>query len=216
MRRILIAVPTFGSIYPQVFKAIYDLANPFDDELIFEYIQGYDCATARNRIVSTAQNYNADYILMVDNDVIIPRDTLESFLDEPVDVCLGAYPHRDTDNIYRGRTCICKLYNDKNEKYFNYPLESEYTSKELLIFEESGEKKIEIHGGGMGCAFVRTSVFDEIEYPWYDWVNYADDNRGMLSEDLYFCEQCKHAGIPIYTDVRVRCKHIFRHAQECV
>lgn len=36
MRRILIAVPTFESIYPQVFKAIYDLANPFDDELIFD------------------------------------------------------------------------------------------------------------------------------------------------------------------------------------
>lgn len=216
MRRILIAVPTFESIYPQVFKAIYDLANPFNDELIFEYVQGYDCATARNNIVSIGQNYNTDYILMVDNDVILPRDALESFLDDPKDVCLGAYPHRDMDNIYRGRTCICKLYDENGTKYFNYPLESEYTSKELIEFEQQGEKKIEIHGGGMGCAFIRTSIFDEIEYPWYDWVNYADDNRGMLSEDLYFCEQCKSRGIPIYTDVRVRCKHIFRHAQECV
>lgn len=216
MRRILIAVPTFESIYPQVFKSIYDLANPFNDELIFEYIQGYDCATARNRIVSTAQNYNADYILMVDNDVILPRDALESLLDDPVDVCLGSYPHRDTDNIYRGRTCICKLYNQEGERYFNYPLESEYSAEELIELEKSGERKLEIHGGGMGCAFIRTSIFDEIEYPWYDWVNYADDNRGMLSEDLYFCEKCKSSDIPIYTDVRVRCKHIFRHAQECV
>ena len=217
MRRILIAVPTFESIYPQVFKAIYDLANPFDDELIFEYVQGYDCATARNKIVSIGQKYNTDYILMVDNDVIIPRDTLESFLDDPQDVCLGSYPHRDTDNIYRGRTCICKLYNDKTgSKYYNYPLESEYSAEELIELEKSEERKLQIHGGGMGCAFIRTSIFDEIEYPWYDWVNYDDDNRGMLSEDLYFCEKCKSSGIPIYTDVRVRCKHIFRHAQECV
>ena len=223
--KILIAVPTFESIYPQVFKAIYDLnetysseSDPvFPNEYIFEYVQGYDCATARNRIVMKAQEKKADYILMIDNDVIVPPNTIELFLDEPVDVCLGAYPHRDTDNIYRGRTCICKLYNQEGERYFNYPLESEYTSTDLISMEANNEEnKIQIHGGGMGCAFIKTSVFDEIDYPWYYWVNYADDNRGMLSEDLYFCEQCKSRGIPIYTDVRVRCKHIFRHAQECV
>ena len=223
--RILIAVPTFESIYPQVFKAIYDLNETYSSELdpvspndyIFEYVQGYDCATARNSIVMKAQEHKADYILMIDNDVIVPQNTIELFLEDPVDVCLGAYPHRDRDNIYRGRTCICKLYNEKGEKYFNYPLESEYTSTDLISMEANNEEnKIEIHGGGMGCAFIKTSVFDDIDYPWYDWVNYADDHRGMLSEDLYFCEQCKSRGIPIYTDVRVRCKHIFRHAQECV
>lgn len=222
--RILIAVPTFESIYPDVFKAIYDLNETYDSEIdpvipneyIFEFIRGYDCATARNQIVMTAQRKKADYILMVDNDVIIPTNTIELFLDPAVDVCLGAYPHRDTDNIYRGRTCICKLCNDKGERYFHYPLESEYTSQELIEEAEAGHHKIQIHGGGMGCAFIRTEIFDEIDYPWYDWVNYADDNRGMLSEDLYFCEQCKARGIEIYTDPRIRCKHILRHAQECV
>lgn len=222
--RILIAVPTFENIYPDVFKAIYDLDETYESEFdpvipneyIFEYIRGYDCATARNRIVTTAQEHGADYILMVDNDVIIPKNTIELFLDNPVDVCLGAYPHRDTDNIYRGRTCICKLFDIKGNRYFNYPLESEYTSKELIDLESIGQYKTEIHGGGMGCAFIKTSVFEQINYPWYDWVNYGDDNRGMLSEDLYFCEQCKREEIPIYTDTRIRCKHILRHAQECV
>ena len=223
--RILIAVPTFENIYPDVFKAIYDLDETYQsepgyavlpNEYIFEYIRGYDCATARNHIVITAQQKKADYILMVDNDVIIPKNTIELFLDDPVDVCLGAYAHRDTDNIYRGRTCLCRLYQPNGQKYFNYPLESEYEAKELILLEEAGEKKIPIHGGGMGCAFIKTSVFDRINYPWYDWVNYADDNRGMLSEDLYFCEQCRAKNIPIYTDVRVRAKHILRHAQECV
>lgn len=223
--RILIAVPTFENIYPDVFKAIYDLDETYQsesgdavlpNEYIFEYIRGYDCATARNRIVMTAQQNKADYILMVDNDVIIPPETIELFLDEPVDVCLGAYAHRDTDNIYRGRTCLCRLYQPNGQKYFNYPLESEYEAKELILLEEAGEKKIQIHGGGMGCAFIKTSVFNKINYPWYDWVNYSDDNRGMLSEDLYFCEQCRSKDIPIYTDVRVKAKHILRHAQECV
>lgn len=65
----------------------------------------------------------------------------------------------------------------------------------------------------MGCALIRTDVFRKTEYPWYDWVNYADQNQGMLSEDLYFCEKCKQAGIPVYTDARAGCGHVLRHIQ---
>ena len=215
MTEILIAVPTFETIYPDVFKAIYDLTVPEGCKVDFTFVRGYDCATARNKIVMEGTG-RSDYILMIDNDVIVPKNTLELFLDDPVDVCLGAYPHRDSDNVYRGRTCLCKLFNESGSRYFNYPLESEYASKELIDLEKIGQKKTQIHGGGMGCAFIRTSIFDSLQYPWYDWVNYDDEDRGMLSEDLYFCEQCKNNNIPIYMDVRVRCKHILRRAQECV
>ena len=65
----------------------------------------------------------------------------------------------------------------------------------------------------MGCALIRTDVFRKIEYPWYDWVNYGDKNRGMLSEDLYFCVLCRNSGVPIHADVRVGCGHLLRHVQ---
>lgn len=209
--KILIAVPTFENIYPDTFKSIYDLETE-DHEVSFEYVRGYDCATARNRIAQIALDGNYDYVLMVDNDVVLPKDALKMFLDEPKDVCLGSYAHRDTDNIYRGRTCICKLTDGNGKKYFNYPLDSEYTAEELKGLCSSGHNKVLIHGGGMGCAFIRTSVFQKIEYPWYDWVNYK--SRGMLSEDLHFCEQCRVKKIPIYTDTRVMCGHMLRHVQQ--
>lgn len=213
--KILIAVPTFENIYPDVFKAIYDLEKPDGvDEIIFDFVRGYDCATARNNIVIKAQKCEADYVLMVDNDVILPSDALCNLLDDPKEVCLGFYAHRDTDNIYRGRTCVCQTHDDYGNPYFNYPLESEYTEQEMRDLRSDGIYKIIIHGGGMGCAFIKMSVFDKISYPWYDWVNYDDDNRGMLSEDLFFCEQCKWRKIPIWTDTRVGCKHILRHAQD--
>ena len=120
---------------------------------------------------------------------------------------------RDTDNIYRGRTCVCKLYDDTGKKYFNYPLESEYSADEIAKLREDGQYKVQIHGGGMGCALIKTSVFQKFAYPWYDWVNYKGQNRGMLSEDLYFCENCRKAGIPIFTDTRVTCGHILRAVQ---
>ena len=86
-----------------------------------------------------------------------------------------------------------------------------HTAKELEELRAGGKKKIQIHGGGMGCAFIKTDIFSRLSFPYYDWVNYPD--RGILSEDLFFCEQCKERGIPIYTDTRVGCGHIFRRTQ---
>ena len=208
--KVLIAVPTFENIYPDTFKSIYDL-DVSGHEASFEFVRGYDCATARNRIAQLALDNGVDYVLMVDNDVILPKDALVNLLDDAKLVTLGSYAHRDTDNIYRGRTCVCKLYDDEGKKHFNYPLDSEYMAQELSSLRNDGQYKVEIHGGGMGCALIKTDVFRMIAYPWYDWVNYK--SRRMLSEDLYFCEQCKKRGIKIYTDTRVACGHMLRHVQ---
>lgn len=210
--KILIAVPTFENIYPDTFKSIYDL-DTSGHETEFEFVRGYDCATARNRIAQISLDKGADYVLMVDNDVVLPKDVLQNLLDDAKEVCLGFYAHRDADNIYRGRTCVCKLYDESGVKYFNYPLESEYTAEELRTMRDSDQYKVQIHGGGMGCALIKTDVFRKIEYPWYDWVNYKNGHRGMLSEDLYFCEACRKRGIPIYTDTRAVCGHLLRRIQ---
>ena len=210
--RILIAVPTFESIFPDTFKSIWDL-DKCGHEVLFEFVRGYDCATARNKIAQMSLDQGADYVLMVDNDVVLRKDAIFNLTDDFKDVCLGYYAHRDNDNIYRGRTCVCKLYDDEGTKYFNYPLESEYSADELHALRENGTYKLQIHGGGMGCAFISTAMFRRLSYPWYDWVNYRDENRGMLSEDLYFCELCRKDGIPIYTDTRVECGHLLRRVQ---
>ena len=210
--KILIAVPTFENIYPDTFKSIYDLETS-EHDVSFEFVRGYDCATARNRIAQMALDKKTDYVLMVDNDVVVPKDALINLLETPVDVCLGYYAHRDSDNRYRGRSCVCKLYDENGNKHFNYPLESEYTADELKELKDSGQFRVQIHGGGMGCAFIKTDVFNRIKYPWYDWVNYANEHRGVLSEDLYFCEECRKRSIPIYADTRVNCGHILRHVQ---
>ena len=210
--KILIAVPTFESIYPDTFKSIYDLDKSGHD-VIFEFVRGYDCATARNRIAQIALDKKTDYVLMVDNDVVPANNALKLLLEDAHDVNLGYYAHRDKDNVYRGNTCICRLFDKEGNEYYHYPLESEYTADEMLGMAEGGTSKIEVHGGGMGCALIRTEVFRKLSYPWFDWVNYGDKNRGMLSEDLYFCTLCRTSGIKIYADVRVGCGHMLRHVQ---
>ena len=113
--KILIAVPTFENIYPDTFKSIYGLDSA-GHEVFFDYIRGYDVATARNKIAQAAIDEGADYVLMVDNDVVLPEDVLVNMTDDLKDVCLGYYAHRDADNIYRGRTSVCKLLQPDGSK----------------------------------------------------------------------------------------------------
>ena len=210
--KILVAVPTFETIYPDTYKSIWDL-DKTGHNVCFDYVRGYDVATARNRIAQKAMDLDSDFVLMVDNDVVLPENALQLLLEDAKDVNLGYYAHRDKDNVYRGNTCICKLKDPEGKEYYHYPLESEYSAEEMHRLAEDGEKKIEVHGGGMGCALIRTETFRKTSYPWYDWVNYGDANRGMLSEDLYFCSLCRASGIKIYSDVRVGCGHMLRHVQ---
>lgn len=207
---ILIAVPTFENIYPDTYKSIWDL-DKAGNETEFEYVRGYDCATARNKIAQIALDRNFDRVLMVDNDVVLPKDALVNLLDDPKDVCLGFYAHRGADNLFTGNTNICRLFDSNGVKYFNYPLESEFTAEEMRVMREAGEYKVQVHGGGMGCALIKTDIFRQLSYPWYDWVHYKSGR--MLGEDLFFCEACKKKKVPVYTDTRVGCGHLFRYVQ---
>ena len=198
--KILIAVPTFESIYPDTFKSIYDV-DKCGHDVYFEFVRGYDCATARNKIAQKSLDMEVDYVLMVDNDVVIPCDAIENLTDDLKDVCLGYYAHRTDENISGSRTCVCK-----NDGEFNYT--HSFMGNELITIKNAGINKVQIHGGGMGCALIKTEVFRKLTFPWYKFVTY--DDRGVLSEDLYFCEQCNQNNIPIYVDTRVNCKHLFR------
>ena len=201
--KILIAIPTFENIMPDTYKSVWDL-DKAGHECLFEFVRGYDCATARNRIAQLALDTNVDYVLMVDNDVVLPKDALVNLLDDVRDVQLGFYAHRTWKDDFAGKTSVCKL----GEK--NYTMQ--FTVDELRKLNKP-PFKVQIHGGGMGCALIKTEIFRRLSYPWYDWVNYANAHRGMLSEDLFFCEKCRIAGIPIYTDTRVACGHMMRYIQ---
>ena len=212
MARVLVMVPTFESIMPDTFKAIWDM-DKGGHEVDWDFMRGYDTASARNNIAQAALDGGYDYVMMVDNDVTVPEDALVNLISHDVDVVSGFYAHRDRNNVFSGRTCVCRLLQPDGEPYFNYPAESEYTADEMREMRERGEHLVQVHGGGMGCVLIKTSVFATLDYPWYDWVNYPDDNRGLLSEDLYFCEKMKWKRMPVHVDTRVACGHMFRRIE---
>lgn len=190
--KILIAVPTFGPIEPEVFKAIYNLKS--EHELSFDFVKGYDVAVARNRIAEKARAGRFDYVLMVDSDTIIPPETLNYMLDPPVDICLGVCPRKNTKE---GKSAIIK---------FNAP-----GYHDSYYYRELPEGRTKVKGGGFACALVKVNVFTRMDSPWFQYVINADGST--LSEDYYFCNNARFMGFDIWMDPRVRCGHLARYYQ---
>lgn len=191
--KILIAIPTFENIQPEVFKAIYDCEKPCDCD--FEFVRGYDCAKARNKILEKAIKGKYDYCLMVDSDTVIPKDALVNMLEIPVDVCLGFCPHKNTKE---GKTEIHKPGEAWGDRYYYKDIPS--------------EPRVKIRGGGAACMLININrVVGTIQYPYFKYVVY--DNGDHLSEDFYFCSQCRNRGLKLEADTRVRCGHLARYYQ---
>ena len=191
--KILVAVPTFETIMPEVFKAIYDL-DKGEHDVCFEFVKGYDCAKARNMIVRKALAGNYDRVLMVDSDTLIPKETLTWFLEKPVDIISGCCPRKNT----KKREVVLARFGTEG-------------FSACLTYDDLTEERIQIKGCGFACVMVNVDVFRKTSYPWFKYVTY--ENGSHLSEDFYFCMKATQAGFKLWADTRVRCGHKAQYFQ---
>ena len=199
MARVLVAIPTFdGGIRPLTFESAANL-DWGEHEITYRSISGYDCAQARCNIANEAIVKHYDFVMFIDSDVVVPANALEQLIEHNKPVVLGYYAHQGQ---FEGKTCLCKP-GDYQHQYYR---------DELNELRKSGTILLPVHGGGMGCALIKVDVFNKLDYPYFQFVLYGD-RHGVLSEDLFFCEQCHNRGIPIFADTRVRCGHHIRHVE---
>lgn len=201
---LLIAVPTFETIDPEVFKAIYSLHIPAKvSNVDFDFVRGYDCARARNNIAEKAIEGGYDYVLMIDSDTVVPDYTLASFFEtEPGDLLLGIYPRKDDSHKTELFSFSCSDYTEANRYGFN----------ELRkMCDIHNAYRMKVMGGGFGCALISVELLRRLPKPWFLYVTYP--NGEALSEDLYFCEQMHKIGADIRIDTRVFCGHITKYTK---
>jgi GT2 family glycosyltransferase len=212
--RILIEVPTYDGRISQATSESLWRMDLCGHDVDYKPRSGYGCAMARNRIAADALNAHYDYVLMVDNDIALPRDALRNLLEHDVDFVMGYYLNRYS----RGESRFTTVY----KPAWNWQM---YEMGELREKREGGEHLIRVKGGGLGCALIRTSVFERVEFPWFEWVDQAREKMDVADayesrdafvsggEDITFCIRCENAGIAIHADTRVACGHEFREVK---
>lgn len=210
--RILIEVPTYdGSISRHTSESLWRL-DLCGHEVDYMPRAGYGCGMARNRIAADALNGGYDRVLMVDNDIALPRDALANLADDDVDIVMGWYLTRHGDGV---KTTAFR----PGEAWMSYGAD------ELLAMRKDGKHLIEVKGGGMGCCMFKPWVFTHLIFPWFEWSDWgwepvsAKDVYEMADkfksggEDVNFCENARAAGLRIHLDTRVACGHEFREVR---
>lgn len=188
---VLICIPTYENILPETFKSVYgQQENPIHGRAMFDFVKGYGCAQARNKCAQEALEYDFDYLMFVDSDIILPYDALNNLLEYDADICLGVYPRKNTTT---GQTEVF------------LPGENFTNENNLNLSDIPETSRISIKGGGLGCSLIKCSLFKEMNYPYFKYVEY--ENGELLSEDNYFCWMAAKVGATIQCDTRVRCWH---------
>ncbi len=184
--KILFAIPTSRDIEIQCAASIIGMER--EGKIGVFCPQTYRVDDSRNQIVEHALEVGYDYIMWIDSDMILPKDTLMKLLSHDKDIVSGVYTHK----LIGGKDAVAKRYKkDEEDIYEDIPLK-EITAKEQLI---------EIDGVGFGCVLTKVDVFRNIEKPYFVY-------KPDFGEDIYFCRKAQEKGYKIFLDTSILCGHI--------
>jgi GT2 family glycosyltransferase len=167
--------------------------------------------SSRNIILQYALENNYDYVLMIDADVVPPKNVLKELLGCKKDIVSGWYfNYFNISGKTKWLPCVWKklsheLFDEIKEKYPS--LMDGYGSPESMTEHltkpdvESG-KLFEVVIPSAGCMLLSKAVFEKISY------GMPEDKKPEQSDDIYFLEKARNAGFQPYCYTKVRCEHL--------
>lgn len=192
MARVLVATPTTGFVTADTHVALCSL-DPAGHELEHFCVNGYGVGDARNEIARRAVEGGFDYVLMVDSDVVPPRDAIAMLSSHGEDLVTGYYV-RGTS--YDGLTNAVRLGGEWRDCH---------SERDFAEMRDGGASLVEVRGNGLGCAWMSRRLLGFVKHPRFVFTRFANGNG--FGEDYYFCQRCREAGVRVYVDARVGCKH---------
>ncbi len=189
--RILCVVPTEKApddptkILPVLEKLLW----PGEVEHRLHCIYGMSVADAYNEAALMAIKEGATHLLCIEDDTFAPSDAVTRLLKHGVDIVGGWYPKRQP---------------------------GPRTGTPIYIDASSGERRSLDHPDGttrlvytipMGCTLIRTEVFKKLPFPWFVTTS-------QLTQDSDFSQQARDAGLALWCDTGLQCRHVDRVTQE--
>ena len=197
-RKILIGVSSFTGKVPvettaYLSLAMVKLADQY--EFAFGYQRRMLVDMARNELVAMAIKQKCDYLLFVDDDVIVPIDGIQKLIKTGKDIVCGLLPDRSGKGIYLAS-------DEKGGKITN----------DTIREDEPGRMKI--FGGSMGFTLIKRSVFKVLfeEYGGapFEFVDVITKGNKVLKmrEDVTFSYRAREKGFESWCALDVQPYHI--------
>ena len=149
----------------------------------------YGVAQARNALCLKAVEGDYDKLLMIDSDVIVPRDAIKNLLDPDVPLVVG----------------VARFKSDSGATTVYGP---GVGPQRVLLWDDIPEKRFDIVEAGMSCVMIDVEVLRKMPRPWFVWTEH--ENGSYCGEDLKFMENAYRMNVYAQADGRVKCGHIGR------
>lgn len=132
----------------------------------------------RAHLAAEALEAKSDHILWLDSDMTFPNDIYNLLLKQDKDVIACTYSTKD------------KVQGSVAFREANGVAER--------VSQAHGEA-VEVDAVGMGIMLTRTSVFEYLPKPWFQFY-WDHEHQYYNGEDIYFCEQLREAGHSVYVN----------------
>jgi hypothetical protein len=185
---VALAIPLFEPIAPSAMTSIIALVRHATASGLLQglfFTDGLFYDVARNTLVADVLGSAGRFthVLWIDSDMVVPIDALERLLAANRPVAGGLY-HTKRGNLHP----------------------AVFALEPLRAFEGRLEGTARVDGFGLGCALVRTSVYEEMAAAFGDrrWHVLAYET----GEDAWFFQRCKKLGVEVWIDTSVQCGHV--------
>jgi hypothetical protein len=146
---------------------------------------------ARERLGDSALEIGADYLFMVDDDMLTPPDLFYQLVKHDKDIVAALAFTRNPDHkpvIYQTMIGFDPV---SNKSYGFTKFVSNYPRNQL----------VQCDAVGFGAVLIKTSVLRKIPKPWF----FGMDQTG---EDVCFCSKAKKAGCEVWMDTSIKLGHL--------
>lgn len=148
---------------------------------------GQSPAMNRNMAIDALLAQECDYILFIDDDVIVPKDLFVRLVSHGQDIVSGLYLARAFPHI----PLIFSMHDGARSSFY-YP-------------KDGQSELIEVENCGLGACLVRSSVFATLEKPYIRLGEIVKDHWG---DDTGFFFRVRQTGIKIYCDLSAQVGHM--------
>lgn len=152
------------------------------DEISILVQQGNIIPDSRRAVVEKSIEMGATHLWFIDSDIVVHEEILLRLIGH----------HKDV---------VCATYN------------SRYNDHRQLGNRDMGGESV--HGllpmstVPLGCALIKLSIFERLERPWFNYeLGPTLGKTNDISEDSWFCRQCKRAGIRLWMDPSLKVGHV--------
>lgn len=200
--KLLLGIPTAGSPAQPFVQSLQQLQLPPAITAIeHKTVTGNFVPAQRELLAGYALHRNADFLLMTDDDMVVPSDAVAKMLEPFADPAVGI-----VGALCYSRDGIRPMAVDGWDA-------NDTTGAAIPAFDD--RTPTEVDGVGFGLAMIRCKTFGNMTHPFFPVHIFIEQALGRVrvcDEDFLFCRRLKDDGWKVLLHPGVRCGHYDRRS----